>query len=78
MKFDTRTINNERCIHGPQERTEEVLFQTARWVFLYIRVIFHYTERTLCVICATLRNEIQTLTRWHYQGFVQLELYSSK
>ncbi len=35
MKFDTRTINNERCIHGPRERTEEVLFQTAHRVFLY-------------------------------------------
>lgn len=55
MKFDTRTINNERCIHKPQERTEEVLFQTAHWVFLYIRVILYYPE--LNIICNLCRIE---------------------
>ncbi len=58
MKFDTRTINYEQCIHGPRERTEEVLFQTAHRVFVSSFIILSWTLYAICVI---LRNEIQTL-----------------
>lgn len=61
MKFDTRTINNEWCIHGPWERTEEVLFQTAHRVFLYIRVILYYPElNIICDLCHIEKRDTNT------------------
>lgn len=80
MKFDTRTINNERCIHKPQERTEEVLFQTAHWVFLYIRVILYYPElNIICNLCRIEERDTNTCTLLapcKYEWPVQPETYS--